>query len=79
MALWTASRDRRDARSGRTRTRCEVSGRRSGVASQAGWSMARRRQRVGRTEDWEQLKLLVKWPEQESYEEIFETSHMVPS
>lgn len=32
--------------------------------------MARRRQRVGHTEDWEQLKLLVKWPEQESYEEI---------
>jgi hypothetical protein len=32
--------------------------------------MARQRQRVGHTEDWEQLKLLVKWPEQESYEEI---------
>ena len=30
----------------------------------------RRRQRVEHTEDWEQLKLLVKWPEQERYEEI---------
>ncbi len=30
----------------------------------------RRRQRVEHTEDWEQLRLLVKWPEQERYEEI---------
>ena len=30
----------------------------------------RRRQRVGHTEDWEQLRLLVKWPEQQRYEEI---------
>lgn len=32
--------------------------------------MARRRRQVEHTEDWEQLKLLVKWPEQERYEEI---------
>jgi len=32
--------------------------------------MARRRRQVGHTEDWEQLKLLVKWPEQKRYEEI---------
>ena len=32
--------------------------------------MSRRRRQVEHTEDWEQLKLLVKWPEQESYEEI---------
>ncbi len=32
--------------------------------------MAGRRQRVEHTEDWEQLRLLVKWPEQERYEEI---------
>lgn len=30
----------------------------------------RRRKRVEHTEDWEQLRLLVKWPEQERYEEI---------
>lgn len=30
----------------------------------------RRRQRVEHTEDWEQLKLLVRWPDQERYEEI---------
>ena len=30
----------------------------------------RRRRRVEHTEDWEQLRLLVKWPEQELYEEI---------
>lgn len=30
----------------------------------------RRRQRVEHTEDWEQLRLLVKWPEQQRYEEI---------
>ena len=30
----------------------------------------RRRQRVEHTEDWEQLKLLVRWPEQGRYEEI---------
>jgi len=28
----------------------------------------RRRQRIEHTEDWEQLRLLVKWPEQERYE-----------
>lgn len=32
--------------------------------------MARRRRQVEHTEDWEQLKLLMKWPEQERYEEI---------
>jgi hypothetical protein len=30
----------------------------------------RRRRRVEPTEDWEQLALLCKWPEQVSYEEI---------
>lgn len=32
--------------------------------------MATKRRQIEHTEDWEQLKLLVKWPEQESYEEI---------
>ncbi len=32
--------------------------------------MSGRRQKVEHTEEWDQLKLLVTWPEQESYEEI---------